>query len=101
MTIDRVPRYAPSKVICKAVEVPVLSYHVYPVGQHSKGCPLVEDCVALELRTERGSRWYGCENAWINAELRMVVVGFAAGDEVRSTWKPVKKNLAQPPNAQA
>jgi hypothetical protein len=91
--IDRVPRYAPRKVVCKMTMVAVLSYHVYPVGQHPEGCPLTEDCVALELRTARGSRWYGCENAWINSKLRMVVVGFSANDEVRRTWKPVKKSL--------
>ena len=88
--IDRTPRYAPSRVICGMATVPVLSYHVHPIGQHPKSCPLVKDTVALELRTERGSRWYGCENAWINSELRMVVVGFPARDEVRRTWEECK-----------
>jgi hypothetical protein len=88
--IDRIPRYAPSEIICKGIKVPVLSYHVWPVGQHPEGCVLIEDCVALELRTVYGSRWFGCENAWINSELRMVVVGFPARDEVRRTWKECK-----------
>lgn len=85
---DRKPRYAPTHTVVRGlVNVPVSSYHTYLPGQHPKGCPLTDDCVALELRTAYGSRWWGVEKAWINSELRMVVSGFPARDELRSRWE--------------
>lgn len=84
---DFTPRYAPERVVCQGkVDVPVRSYRAYPKGQHPQGCPLVPDCTALEMVTEHGSRWYGCERAYINSELRMVVVGINSRDTVRKRW---------------
>lgn len=84
--MDRTPRYAPSVVVCKGFSnVPVESYVAHPAGTH-KG-PIVASMMALECKTRFGSRWYGCEKAWINSELRMVVVGFDSRDEVRRTWE--------------
>jgi hypothetical protein len=85
--IDRVPRYAPDKVIiARAMKLmPVTQAKFHPAGSH-KG-PIRSDMNALELVTDAGSRWYGCERAWINSELRMVVVGFDVRDEVRRTWE--------------
>jgi hypothetical protein len=87
--IDRVPRYAPKKVLCNNRIASVLQYNAYPPGNHPKGCPIVPRLTALELRTEFGSRWFGFEKVFINSELRMVVSGFAAADYVRSRWEKV------------
>jgi hypothetical protein len=88
--VDRDPRYAPTRVLCRGSdgfrERDVVKSSAYPPGQHPKGCPLVADCVAVELRTADGVCWYGFEKAWINSELRMVVQGFSARDEVRAKW---------------
>jgi len=94
-TIDRMPRYAPSHVIIasRMKLLPVLRYITHPPNQHPAKCPLIPACTALELQTEAGSRWYGCERAWIDAELRMVVVGFDARDEVRMKWPVAKGEL--------
>ena len=90
--MDRTPRYAPIKVIVirsdgKGVMAPVTGAIAWPSGNHPAGCPLIPDCVALELQTEFGPRWFGCEHAYINSELRMVVVGTNERDEVRMKWE--------------
>ena len=88
--LDMTPRYAPESTIVhragKFLSLPVQKYVVYPPGTHPAGCPLVKDITALELRTAAGSRWFGCASAHINSELRMVVVGTPARDEVRMKW---------------
>src|SRR5690349_10952274 len=95
---DLTPRYAPDRVIVisgperKAYAEPVHKYIAHPEGAHPKGCPLRPDCVALELVTTFGSRWYGCQRAYINSELRMVVVGANSRDEVRMQWAPVPED---------
>lgn len=90
-TIDRIPRYAPSKVLftnsMTALMLPVTRYIVHPPNQHPAKCPIRAEMTALECQTGVGSRWFGCEHAYINSELRMVVVGFDARDEVRSKWE--------------
>jgi len=87
--IDRVPRYAPSKVIiAQAMKLAdVDSYHVYPPNVHPDKCPIKPEYTVLECRTQYGSRWFGCESAHINSELRMVVIGFDTRDEVRAKWE--------------
>lgn len=85
---DMKPRYVPSKVICRGVfDLPVLRYVAYPVGTHPQGCPVEATCVALELVTERGSRWFGVAEARINSELRMVIQGTNPRDVVRMRWE--------------
>jgi hypothetical protein len=85
--IDRAPRYAPEMVmVCHGIEVPVLRAIAHPPGKHPPHCRLVSTCVALELETAYGSRWWGFEEAHINSELRMVVSGFPAHDALRSRW---------------
>lgn len=91
MSMDFTPRYAPESVLIagKGLRV-VQTYATYPEGKHPPESPLKPDCVALELRTQDGSRWYGFQKAWINSELRMVVQGFDARDEVRRHWQACK-----------
>lgn len=49
---------------------------------------------AVEMVTEVGSSWQGCERAYINAELRMVLVFRDLRDEVIiKTWQDVPENL--------
>lgn len=85
--IDRTPRYAPSHVlIMGAGKVAVSSYVAHPPGTHAAS-PIDNALTALECRTAYGVRWYGCERAWINSELRMVCAGFNAADYVRSRWE--------------
>lgn len=88
---DLTPRYAPDTVITVSGRYPVDRAIAYPPGQHPPRCPLVPDCTALELRTRGGSRWYGCQRAYINSELRMIVVGHDRRDEVRATWPAVQE----------
>lgn len=92
--IDMTPRYAPTRVYIHGHgEVPVIQAVVHPAGSH-KG-PIVSHMKALELRTSHGSRWYGVEDAYINPQLRMVVVGTNRRDEVRMKWPvvPTKHRL--------
>lgn len=88
--LDTAPRYAPSRVLIvrgrKAGHLPVKTYRVFPPNAHPVGCPIVASLTALECVTEWGSRWWGFERAYINSELRMVVSGFGARDEVRREW---------------
>lgn len=85
--IDRTPRYAPDKVIiAQAMKLcPVIQYVVHP--PHTHNGPIKANYLALECKTAHGSRWFGCEAAWINSELRMVTVGFDDRDEVRRKWE--------------
>lgn len=85
--IDQAPRYAPSTVLVRGVPCPVRAYTAHSPGKHPAGCPIAPEFTALEMVTDRGSRWYGFEKAWINSELRMVVSGFAAADTVRARWE--------------
>jgi len=99
--MDLTPRYAPSAVVIpdwslksklgSFRDVPVVQYIFHPENSH-KG-PIRKDWPALELVTAKGSRWYGCVNAHINAELRMIVVGTPKRDEVRMAWEVVPEEL--------
>jgi hypothetical protein len=79
----------------KFVETQVIGTSFYPTGRHpiNGACPIVPTLGALALRTVLGTRWYGCDRAYINSELRMVAIGFDARDAGRSTWKVVPKKL--------
>lgn len=83
---DFEPRYAPEQVIiAQAMKLmPVKQYVFYPAGTHKSA--IKSELAALELKTDKGSRWYGCERAYINSELKMVVVGCNSRDEVRMKW---------------
>jgi hypothetical protein len=86
--------YAPEKVRCNGMIVPVTQYIVHPPGNHPKNCPLVDHVTALEMVTPKGSRWSDCERGYINSELRMVVVADFGRDEVRSSWEKVPSDRA-------
>jgi len=73
-------KYMPETVISAGERVPVLSYHVYPPGQAPKGIPTHRNLAVVECRTKRGSRWYGCERAYIDSTLRMVIVGYKGAE---------------------
>ncbi len=90
---DTTPRYTPGHVMIASVmkRCPVMSARSYPPGTHPKGCIIRQDCTAVELVTDHGSRWFGFDKARINSELRMVVQGFDSRDEVRSKWEPAAK----------
>lgn len=87
---DMTPRYAPSHVLVvrngMGVAAPVVNSIAHPPYGHPDNCPIQEDMTALELRTSYGSTWYGCKYAYINGELRMIVVGCDSRDEIRSKW---------------
>lgn len=87
--LNLTPRYAPDRVIVHGILAGVTGARVYPPSQHPAGCPLIPACTAVELRTPAGSRWYGCQRAYINSRLRLVVVGTDPRDEVRMAWKRV------------
>lgn len=91
--LDLTPRYAPSHVYqfdgAKAYRCPVLQYVVHPAGTHQDS-PIKNDMVALEMKTQIRSSWYGIQSGYINSELRMVVIGTPSRDEVRMKWEIVK-----------
>lgn len=94
--MDMTPRYAPDTVMIvngrhfgrRAVTGSIF----YPVGVARPSRVIRDDWGALELKTDGGSSWYGCVRAYINAELRMVVVGTPARDEVRMQWAIVPED---------
>jgi hypothetical protein len=100
---DMTPRYAPDYVfiVCpdgqdsmKAYRSPVTGSTFYPAGvDRPNRCPIRSDMGVLELKTQQGSRWYGCDRAYINSELRMVVVGCDSRDEVRMKWETVPEEM--------
>lgn len=94
MELDQTPRYTPKTVTYvrdgQGSRLPVLNVIFHPPGTH-KGI-IRPDIGALELKTARGSRWYGCENAYINSELRMIVVGFPRGFEEMAHWEKVPES---------
>lgn len=66
----------------------------HPRGAHPRECPLIADCVAVELQTEHGSRWYGFDNAYIDSRLRMVCERAENRDEVLAKWRRVRRASA-------
>jgi hypothetical protein len=95
--IDNTPRYAPKTVMVRKggryVEAPITGYIAHPPNAHPKHCPLVPTCTAVEFITPYGSRWWGCEKAWINSELRMVMSGFDLRNELINKWEIVPEGL--------
>jgi len=94
--IDRTPRYAPKRVLVRGIhgerkfyDAHVQESVVYPPNQHPKSSPIALHLTRVDLITEYGTRHYGFEKAWINSELRLVVSGFGAKDEVRAGWEIV------------
>lgn len=91
MDKDTTPRYAPDYVIVAkagrgAWTCRVKQYLTHPPGSRTRPSWIAADLVALELITEKGSRWFGFDRCYINSELRMVVEGFSARDEVLRKW---------------
>jgi len=86
---DTMPRYAPEKVMTLKGMQPVIGARTYPPNTHPTS-PIKDEFTALELITPVGSRWYGCDSAYINSELRIIVIGFDSRDEVRSKWEVCK-----------
>ena len=99
--IDRVPRYAPQRVVIARTRAypynpgyaDVLGVKFHVAGSFGSEVPVRRDANCIEVITEYGSRWFGCERAYINSELRMVVVGFPAKFEEMARWLPVPEHL--------
>ncbi len=100
--LDMTPRYVPDRTIIaiygkrwglreKFAVAPVTQMVFHPAGTH-KG-PIKSDWACVQVVTEHGSRWYGCVRAYINSELRMVIVGTPERDEVRMKWEIVPEDL--------
>lgn len=88
---DLTPRYAPTQVMTWEGMRPAVGYVAYPPHQHPPKCPILDEIVALEVITDIGiSRWYGCQEAYINSELKMVIIGADSRDEVRMRWPKAK-----------
>ena len=103
--VDRVPRYVPEQIMMfKHKEiygvwgvVPVTGAKFHVAGSFGSEVPVRRDANCIEVITEYGSRWFGCERAYINSELRMVVVGFPAKFEEMARWLPVPEHLCVEP----
>lgn len=95
--VDRVERYFFSRLFIRKhgsgfFKVPVQTMIVHAAGNKPKECILLVPVgwVVLEAVTEYGSRFFIFEGAKINSELRMVVWGFNARDEVLQTMEVCK-----------
>lgn len=97
--LDMTPRYLPDSFIIANWNLrsgggsshTVVQCIFHPAGTH-RG-PIREDWPAVQAVTEYGSRWFGCTRAYINSELRMVVIGTPQRDEVRMKWEIVPEDL--------
>jgi len=100
---DHSHRYAPTRVVVNYRDnteshnpafawAEVQGYIVYPPNQHGAS-PIDNEITAVKAITPLGVRWYGCERAYINAELKLVVVGHNSDDEVRRRWPVVDPKL--------
>ena len=86
--MDMLPRYAPSYVNASGRGYfPVNEYVFHSAGHSIK--TIRKDAACVELKTKAGSRFFGCESAYINSELRMVVIGCDRLDQVRMSWPVV------------
>lgn len=88
MSIDRTPRYAPKSVMTVRGVLPVSRYIAHSPGSHP-GSPIRNELTALEMKTEAGSRWFGCERAYIDGSLEMVIVGIDDRNQIMMQWKKV------------
>lgn len=92
---DFIPRYVPDVLFSGKTFTrhPVARVVAHPPGSHPEKCPLVPDVVAVEcqLAQNGGSRWFGCQSAYIDSHLRMVIVGTNSRDEVRTAWEQVEE----------
>ena len=79
-------RHAPKTIMTLHGVRPVLRYISHPPGQHPPGCPLVADCTAVEMITDAGSRWQGCEQAVICSSLEMHLIGLNPRNELTRAW---------------
>jgi hypothetical protein len=79
-------RIVPETVLVRGHYVPVVGIRVHPAGQHPSGCPLRAELLAVEVKTERGSRWYGTSHAWIGSDLRMHML-VNPRDEILRAWE--------------
>jgi len=93
---DLTPRYLPDEFWIASGSVlgqyPVTGTTFYPAGVDRPGSPIRGDIGALHVRTTGGDRWFGCADAYINSELRMVVIGVDSRDEVRAKWEKVPED---------
>lgn len=65
----------------------VLRIQSHPPGTHDSA--IRKDVTAVEIVTEHGSRWYGCQRAWITGGLRMAIelLPGMERDEVVARWE--------------
>lgn len=92
-------RYVPRTIFSHKAggERPVVRVIAHPPGKRPPRIPIVPDVTALELVTDTGhSRFFGVEDARINAELRMVARGgfINPRNELARAWKPCRKACA-------
>ena len=88
-------KYAPNSAMSLHHGIlPVHKFVGYPPGTAPKAAPIRKDLFVAELTLSDGSKRYlGCEGCYINSELRFVIVGHPARDEIRRSWEPVPANL--------
>ena len=70
----------------------VISSTFFPSMKHLHS-PIKNGLGAVRVLLANGAvRWFGATDAYINSELRMVVVGHNPRDEVRAKWVVVSPN---------
>jgi hypothetical protein len=87
-TLDMTPRYLPEVLGSVGGPGKVYKAMAFPPGEHPPACPLIPECTAVCAWLDNGRlRWFGCEKAYIDSHLRMVVVGTNPLDEIRMKWE--------------
>ena len=93
--------YVPAKLITVWGMMPVSRYTIYGKGSKLLGCPIRDGMTVVECtgtpdgqyHGTKAVRWFGCRDAYINADLRCVIVGVNPRDEVVSKWDKVPAEL--------
>lgn len=97
--LDMTPRYLPDEFLIAdwslrgkgAWKCPVIGSHFYP-PDCPRPHPIMLSWGCIVAHTTKGDRAFGCYRAYINSELRMVVVGTPKRDEVRIKWAIVPED---------
>ena len=88
MFSDMTPRYVPNRLMTLHGMSDVVNCQFAPRGHNS---PVIrKDMGCLTVTMANGVvRYFGCDRAYINSRLEMVVIGCNANDIARMGWTPV------------
>lgn len=81
--------YLPETLMTVHGRQPVVGSAAFPPFKHPARCPIKAEFTVVRAVLEDGSfRWFGCDAAYIDSSLRMVLVNARQG-ELLKTWEEV------------